>query len=67
MFKKNIDNNSNKLFIILNSMYLLLKDNQIKEFNKDIKKEFNKLSMQLKNVNISKVLDKMGFPADYLK
>lgn len=59
--------NLNCLYTIFLGTCIFLTDKQIKEFNQEIKKELNKLSKKLKSVNITKVLDKMGFPMDYLK
>ena len=58
-------NNSDKstnLYMIMRCMELLLDDKKRKDFNKQVDKEINKLSKNLKVINIKNILNIMGFP-----
>lgn len=53
------------LFASLIALRTLIAKNDFAEMKKDIKKAIRKLSRCLKVIDESKVLDKMGFPADW--
>ena len=48
--------------MIMRCMELLLDDKKRKDFNKQVDKEINKLSKNLKVINIKNILNIMGFP-----
>ena len=61
---KSYNNNdkSTNLYMIMRCMELLLDDKKRKDFNKQVDKEINKLSKNLKVINIKNILNIMGFP-----